>query len=344
MARAPSNGSRGFTWTPRETQVVRFGRTIQLHVKWRPSNLYAPLVLGPCGPGGMPTKTRLDPTAGGEDPPAGQDGAQGSGRGDHSRSVDAAAPAGGDVAGFIDSLTALASHLKEREAFESQARSGWARMSAWSALFIPLQVLSGYFAAYLLAAGAPEPPTTFLTLLSAGILTAGLAGLLFLRIAEASWRAAPDSVDRVALRHEDSPLRDRIRISQWILFDSALSRFAFNEQRYRGAVAFGVLSVSVDSMLAVALVPLFAHALSGQLRGWALANSAGLALFLVLALVSIVLTSKSAKAAFRLAQHYGRQVLAFDEDFGGFLPRAEREHVEKVVKTGGGKAEPSPEN
>src|SRR6266508_6136493 len=90
------------------------------------------------GPGGMPTKTRLDPIAGGTLPPAEPDRAQGAGPRDSSSSAGAHAPLPGDAAGFIDSLTALAAHLREREAFEADVRRGWARMAVWSALFIPL--------------------------------------------------------------------------------------------------------------------------------------------------------------------------------------------------------------
>src|SRR6267142_525488 len=106
------------------------------------------------GPGGMPTKTRLDPIAGGTNPPAEPDGAQGAGPRHSSWSPRAGAPLPGDFTGFIDSLSALAEHLREREAFEADVRRGWARMSVWCALFVPLGLLSAWISGGIMAVGS----------------------------------------------------------------------------------------------------------------------------------------------------------------------------------------------
>jgi hypothetical protein len=249
----------------------------------------------------------------------------------------------GDVAGFIDSLTSLAAHLREREAFEADVRRGWARMSVFSALFVPLGLLAGWLSGGITAVGSRPYYGTWNALMACALLTAALAAVLFLQVASKPWRCAPDSVDRVALRHEDSPLRDRIRITQWILFDSVFTRFGSNESRVNVVIAYGVLGVSIFATFALSLMPALAYLLSGSSLDSVQTGPAVLGLFLVLVLVTILTVSRRAKAALRLAQHYGHQVLAFDDDFGGFLPRTDREHVERVVNMGGGKAKADPD-
>jgi hypothetical protein len=157
--------------------------------------------------------------------------------------------------------------------------------------------------------------------------------MLFMATAATAWRAAPDSVDRVTLRHEDSPLRDRIRISQWILFDSVLSRFAFHHRRVNAVISQGVMAVSVMAIFCIALISPLASLLDGASVGPAETASLATVLFLALVLGVIAVVLRTAKAEFHLAQHYGRQVLTFDSDFGGFLPRAEKDRVERVVNT-----------
>lgn len=285
----------------------------------------------------MPTKTRLDPTAGGDPPPAEPDRAHGSGRGDNSSSASAALP-GGDITGFIDSLTALAAHLRERESFEAEARRSWSRMAFSSFLVVPAAAVIAYVTRESSPLGGGSL-TSFTSIVLASLGTATLAAILFSMAAATPWRASPDSVDRVALRHEDSPLRDRIRITQWILFDTVFMRFTFQQHRVNAAIAYGILTISGFALVCAALVVPLALGLAGMTGGRDLAVSLALLIFLVLVLVSIVMVSRTAKQTFLLAQHYGRQVLAFDADFGGFLARAEKEHVDKVVKVGGAKAE-----
>jgi hypothetical protein len=285
----------------------------------------------------MPTKTRLDPTAGGSPPPAEPDRAHGSGRGDNSSSASAALP-GGDITGFIDSLSTLAAHLRERESFEALARRSWSRMAFSSFLLVPAAAVIA-FVTDVATPVSGGSLTSFTSIVLAALFTASLAAILFSVAAAAPWRASPDSVDRVALRHEDSPLRDRIRITQWILFDTVFTRFTFQQHRVNAAIAYGVLTISGFALVSIALVVPLSRELQGMSNGRDVAVSLALLIFLVLVLASIVRVSRTAKQTFVLAQHYGRQVLAFDADFGGFLARAEKEHVENVVKVGGAKAE-----
>lgn len=284
----------------------------------------------------MPTKTRLDPTAGGDSPPAGQDGAQGSGRGDHSTSASAAAAAPGDVAGFIDALSALSAHITQRESFEADVRRGWSKMAGACGLLVAVQALAGAGVFGPAAALGAAPPTGLIALYLSAVGTSALAALLFSAAAASPWREAADSVDRLALRHEDSPLRDHIRITQWMLFDSALARFSANERRVNAVIAHGIMLVSIMGSLALAFNPALRALFGDPLDPNGRATAASLLIFLVMTLVTIVGTMRSGKEAFGVAQHYARQVLAFDTDFGGFLPRAEKEHVEQVAAVGSG--------
>ncbi len=298
----------------------------------------------------MPTKTRLDPTAGGETRPAGQDGAQGSGRGDNSTSVGAAA-APSDVAGFIDSLTALAAHLREREAMEAEARRGWTRRAVACGALAAIQAVLALFvlawlAAYSTGFGYYVSPLVpgALVLLSLG--SAFVSFALHWRLGAAPLRRVPDSADRVALRHEDSPLRDRIRISQWVLFDTAFLRFALAEGALRARAAGAVLAVSVWGtaaiwgilMAAVLIRPNYSYypLPPATPSPWDGAFLAVAVVFVVVTIFTVFLVRRAAFAEFARAQHYGRQVLAFDEAFGGFLPRAERDRVMQIVSAGGG--------
>ncbi len=288
----------------------------------------------------MPTKTRLDPTAGGDSPPAGQDGAHGSGRGDNLASGGAGGARPADATGFIESLGALSAHITQREAFEADVRRGWTRMAGVCGIILVAEsVAGGFIAAPIPGAPLGTPSAGTLALYAAALGTAALAALLFSAAAAAPWRAAADHVDRVALRHEDSPLRDRIRITQWMLFDAALSRFLANERRVNAIIAHGVMLVSVMAALCLALQGPLRAALGDPADGSGRAASASLALFLLLTILAIFSTMRSGKESFAAAQHYGRQVLAFDEDFGGFLPRAEREHVAKFAAAGAASSE-----
>lgn len=289
----------------------------------------------------MPTKTRLDPTAGGDNSPAGQDGAQGSGRGDHSTSPVAATPAGGDVAGFIDSLTALASHLKDRERLEAEARRAWGMRAVLALLLLVAQAFTNLFVfGFLSSYSFLVSPTIPIAIAVSGAGTGFLAFALYWPMYARPLRFAPDSADRVALRHEDSPLRDRIRISQWILFDTALTRFAIAERTFKARQVGGVLATSgwaAVSLWVILMAALFLR--PNPYAGYAQNPYDGvflgaLALFLVLTLASIVLTRREALADLGRAQSLGRQVLAFDTDFGGFLPKGERARVERVVALG----------
>lgn len=296
----------------------------------------------------MPTKTRLDPTAGGASPPAEQDGAHGSGRGDHSTSASAAPGAPADVAGFIDSLASLSEHVTQREAFEADVRRGWSKMAGACGLLVALETLAGpvLFAPSTLAVpplSALSPPaTTSVALYVATVGTGALAALLFSAAGASPWREAADHVDRLALRHEDSPLRDRIRITQWILFDACLSRFSACERRVNAIIAHGVMLVSVMGALSLALNPAFRALVQDPADLAGRAGAASLFTFLVLTLVAIAGTMRSGKEMFATAQHYARQVLAFDEDFGGFLPRAEKERVQRVAENAAGTARAEP--
>ena len=288
----------------------------------------------------MPTKTRLDPTAGGETPPAGQDGAQGSGHGGNSTSVAHAAPGSADVAGFMDSLAALSAHITAREAFEADVRRGWSRMAGACGVLLGVQVIAGYL---VIGAGSwgqrAGLPASVVALYVVGPGTSALAALLFSAAAASPWRAAADHVDRVALRHEDSPLRDRIRITQWMLFDSALSRFSANERRVNAVIAHGVMLVSVMATLSLALTPPLRETFGAGTQADYRAAAAAMAVFLILTIITIAATMRSGKQSHATAQHYARQVLALDEDFGGFLPRAEKDHVTKFAAATGAGAE-----
>jgi hypothetical protein len=234
----------------------------------------------------------------------------------------------GDATGFIDSLSALSAHIARREEFEASVRRGWTKMAAACGLLAALQSLG--------ALGFLGAPTGILAVYASALATSSLAALLFSAAGAAPWRAAADSVDRVALRHEDSPLRDRIRITQWMLFDSALMRFAASERRVNAVIAHGVMLVSVMASFALALWPVLRTAFGDPADYQGRGAAASVALFLVLTLITIVATMRSGRATFHAAQHYARQVLAFDADFGGFLPRAEKEHVTKVAEAKAG--------
>jgi hypothetical protein len=219
-------------------------------------------------------------------------------------------------------------------------RRGWTAMAGVCGIILVAESLAGAFLAGPIP-GAPlvAPSAGTLALYVAALGTAALAALLFSAAAAAPWRAAADHVDRVALRHEDSPLRDRIRITQWMLFDAALSRFLANERRVNAIIAHGVLLVSVQGAFCLALQGPLRAALADPADASGRAASASLALFLILAILTIFATMRSGRESFAAAQHYGRQVLAFDEDFGGFLPRAEKEHVAKFAAAGASSAE-----
>src|SRR5207247_1426749 len=107
-------------------------------------------------------------------------------------------------------------------------------------------------------------------------------------------------------------LRDHIRITQWVLFDAALQRFAYYRTRTNATIAYGVFAVAVAATFALGIDPLLQSS-SNTFGGTPIAMIA----FLLLTLVAIFLTSRAAKSDAHLAQHYGRQVLAFDTDFGG---------------------------
>lgn len=304
----------------------------------------------PRGFGGMPTKTRLDPPTGGDGTPGGPDGAHGSGPEGKLTSASSAPPlrVPGDVAGFVDSLTSLASHLREREAFEAGVRRGWAVALLGCAGLLTLEGFLGYFAIGTVRSigglGAASAPQTTSLLAICAIATA-LAALALLGLAaSAPWRTVPDSADRITLHHEDSPLRDRIRVSQWILLDAAFTRFAYHERLVQVRIAYGIVVVSASAAAAIALpLPVLGWLAfaAPAAQTYDMAANAMLALFLVLTLVTIAITMRGAKLEFLLAQHYGRQVLSFDDAFGHFMPAAERHRVEELVAKGAGAKKPT---
>ena len=290
----------------------------------------------------MPTKTRLDPTAGGENPPAGQDGAQGSGHGDTSSSAGHPGTAPGDVSGFIDSLTALASHLKDRERLEAEARRAWGLRAVLALVLLVGQAFTGLFVLGFLASYSYlVSPAISVAIMVSGAATGFLAFVLYWSMFTRPLRFAPDSADRVALRHEDSPLRDRIRISQWILFDTALTRFAIAERSFKARQVGGVLAtsgwaaVTLWLLLLVALFMRPSYYAGGSYQGAFDSGFLGaLGLFLILTLATIMMTRREALADLGRAQSLARQVLAFDADFGGFLPKSERARIERFVAVG----------
>ncbi len=88
-----------------------------------------------------------------------------------------------------------------------------------------------------------------------------------------------------------------------------------------------------------ALVMMFSYDLpsiadpAGYFASW---NIGSLIFLVAMSVVSSLLTVRSLRQDLSRAQHYARQVLAFDRDFGGFLPPVERERVEAVLRRGGG--------
>lgn len=301
----------------------------------------------------VPTRTRLDPTAGGETPPAGQDGAQGSGRGDHKTSEAATPPPhSGDVAGFIDSLVALSVHLKDREKLENEQRRSFNLRALGAVGLLGTQGVLDLFVLNWLSTSnfyyyTGPTPTTPIALIVAAAGTALLAFVWFWRLGASPLRIVADSADRVALRHEDSPLRDRIRISQWILFDTAFTRFAMSERAFKARQAGAVLAIAGWATVAVwgvTLVELTVHPTTSYPIGSGYPSpydpyvAGAVAFFLLATLLTMVSAWRGTLAELDLAQHNARQVLAFDADFGGFLPRAEKERVTRIVELRGGGA------
>lgn len=287
----------------------------------------------------MPTKTRLDPTADGQSPSAGQDGALGSSPGNLSTSPASAAPPSGDVAGFIDSLTALASHLKDRERLEAEARRTWGLRAVMALLILIFLAITSLFVfAVLSSYGGYVSPTIPVAIALSGAATGLLAFSLYWRMYDRSLRLSSDSADRVALRHEDSPLRDRIRISQWILIDTALTRFAIGERTFQSRQVGGVLATAGWAAVSLWVILMGLLSLPSPYYGAGTGASpyevlvlGSLSFFLILTMVSIVLTKRGALGDMARAQSLARQVLAFDADFGGFLPKVERERAERMA-------------
>ena len=285
----------------------------------------------------VPTKTRLDPIAGGDGPPAEPERAPGSGPVVNSTS---APPA--DVDGFIDALSALSSHLKDRELIEQNAKRTWALWMLGALLLLGIQALADLLLVQALPGhfrpqGTVDPlPTAALVVSAAG--TAAISALLLGRLLMQPIRFVPDSADRVALRHEDSPMRDRIRIAQWVLFDTVFTRFCLAERAIAARIAVGVWAVAAAGTLAVWMIVGAYGLAQGQARLFAQFDEpfgryqiVPLAAFLVMSLVTVILTRKGALADLELAQHYGRQVMAFDRDFGGFLPLLEHNRVQALL-------------
>ncbi|HEX9709854.1 MAG TPA: hypothetical protein VGB42_07825 [Candidatus Thermoplasmatota archaeon] len=301
----------------------------------------------------MPTKTRLDPDAGGTSPSAEPEGAPGFGPGDNTASAPAASGAG-DVSGFIDALTALSAHLRERELIEGGAKRSWGVLMLAALFLLGLQSVGDF----LLLQTVPQhlqpegtlSPLPFAALTGSAAATGALAAALLGRLLVRPIRLVQDSADRVALRHEDSPLRDRIRIAQWVLFDTAFTRFCLAERGLQGRVALGVLSVAAAGTLSVWLLVAAYGAAAGQgntLAQVGAAYSSGqmgvLASFLALSLVSVLLTRSRALKELEDARHLARQVLTFDRDFGGFLPPIERTRVQAIVNARSRRPRPAPE-
>lgn len=296
----------------------------------------------------MPTKTRLDPKADGDGPSAEPPGAPGSSPGGNSTSAAAGPPAG--VTGFIDALNAMSAHLKAREAMEARAQRGWGVRAALCGALLAAQGLVGALMlslvrSYSTNAGADAEATTMVAVLAAAALTAGLALVLYSGLAARPLRRVPDSADRVALRHEDSPVRDRIRISQWILFDTVFTRFCIAEGTANARAAGGIAGVSLwatASMWVMLSAGWFVRVLPSEKPTIAAWNLTTIAALVVLALATMAVTDRRMLADRALAQHYARQVLAFDRDFGGFLPRVERERVEAAMNVRRARGEAPP--
>jgi hypothetical protein len=277
----------------------------------------------------MPTKTRLDPDADGAAPPAEPQGAPGLSPGEISTSGGAAPPAG--TAGFIDALNALSAHLKARELVEGAARRAWGfRVGVSVTLlathgFIGLVLSFGIFS----SGGGPSGREIPAFIWAAGSVGALVSLSAFWRLMDRPLRLVPDSADRVALRHEDSPLRDRIRIAQWVLLDTAFTRFCIVERNYSARWASTLLSVSGSSaivMFGSFTFPVLGIAVSTSDMFWVILGA-----FALLSVFAVVTGSARSRADRAIVRRQALQVLAFDRDFGGFLPRVERERVEGFV-------------
>ncbi len=281
------------------------------------------------GPGGMPTKTRLDPDADGAAPPAEPQGAPGLSPGEISTSGGAAPPAG--IAGFIDALNALSAHLKAREFVEAAARRAWGFRAGVS---IALLATHGFIGLVLAIGTFSSGGGTSGREIPAFIWAAGSVGALvslheFWRLMDRPLRLVPDSAERVALRHEDSPLRDRIRIAQWVLLDTAFTRFCLVERNYSARWASTLLSVSGSSaivMFGAFTFPILGVAMSTSDLFWVVLGA-----FALLSVFALVKGRARSRADRTTVRRQALQVLAFDRDFGGFLPRVERERVGEFV-------------
>lgn len=243
------------------------------------------------------------------------------------------------ITGFIDALNSMSAHLKAREAMEAEARRAWSMRATLCGGLLAGQVLIGVLLLSLVRSyqsyfGWDMATSLPLALLVVAAVTAVLAFLSFASLAARPLRVVPDSADRVALRHEDSPVRDRIRISQWILFDTVFTRFCIARGQVAARRAGGIagaslwLTAGLWLMLSAGWVLRLVPSEEGTFEAW---NLTAVSVVVVLVVATLAVTDRRMLDDRSLAQHYARQVLAFDRDFGGFLPRAERERVEAAT-------------